>query len=184
VIGGGKMPTCAVCGLEYSKKVLTVQHGIGYDCDLKVHNSADMYTAAKAAHESRMSAYVRTYYAKILEAVARGRFSVTFDFVCDDDDDRVRLLSKVIDRLKMKFKDVLFSTDSSGREFEVAWGLGWGNGFTRDGFPAPLRPYPCVTLNDIAKSGFRPVKSIPELYDDAFGGSSVGLKAGPEAQDK
>jgi hypothetical protein len=145
-----------------------------------------MYRAAEAAHESRMSAYVRTYYAKILEAVARGRFSVTFDFVCDDEDDRVRLLTEVIDRLKMKFKDVLFSTDSSGREFEVAWGLSWGNGFTRDGFPAPLNVGPRALVNDMIKNGFTPDKCIGERDDTPLdiGKFSVGMKAGLEAQDK
>jgi hypothetical protein len=122
-----------------------------------------MYTAATVAHESRIRAYVRTYYAKILETVARGRFSVTFDFICDDDDDRVRLLTKVIDRLKMKFKGVLFSANSSGREFEVDWGS-LGMRFTH-GLPAPLKAEGGTLLNDMIKNGFTPctVKCIGEL---------------------
>jgi hypothetical protein len=138
-----------------------------------------MYTAATAAYECRISGYVRTYYAKILETVARGRFSVTFDFVCDDEDDRVRLLTKVIDRLKMKFKDVLFSANSSGHEFEVAWG-GWGNGFTRNGLPAPLRAEGGALLSDMIKNGFTPDKCIGELDNTPLdiGKFGVGMKGG------
>ena len=176
------MPTCNVCGLDYSKKAFigVVPHGIKYDCDLKALERHDMYRAAEAAYETRISAYVRTYYAKIIEAVERGRFSVAFDFVCDDEDDRPGLLTRVIDRLKIKFKDVVFSTDSIGHGFHVGWGCVYDHGFT----PPKGEYKPVKSLNELYD--FTTVKSLPELDNTPLdiGKFSVGLKATLQDEDK
>jgi hypothetical protein len=115
------MSTCSFCDQDYSKKDLTVAHGISHDCDLKPHSAAELYNAATAAHNLRIRNYVKTYYTKILETVGQGRFSVSFDFTCDPEDDRQKLLTTVIDRLKAKFLDILITKDSTGHEFEVCW---------------------------------------------------------------
>jgi hypothetical protein len=115
------MPTCSFCDQNYSKKDHAAAHGIIHDCDLKPHSAQELYNAATAAHNLRIRNYVKEFYAKILETVGQGRFSVSFEFECDPEDDRQQLLTTVIDRLQAKFKDILCTKDSTGHEFEVSW---------------------------------------------------------------
>jgi len=118
------MPTCSFCDEDYSiasKKDLLGAHGINADCDLKPHSAQELYNAATAARNLRIRNYVKAYYTKILETVGAGRFSVSFEFECDPEDDRQELLTTVIDRLQAKFKDILCTKDSTGHEFEVCW---------------------------------------------------------------
>lgn len=112
------MPTCSFCDQDISTND---KHGINYDCDLKAHSTQELYNAASAAHNLRIRNYVKTFHTKILETVGAGRFSVSFDFDCDPEDDRLKLLTTVIDRLKAKFQDILITRDSTGHEFEVCW---------------------------------------------------------------
>jgi len=115
------MPTCSFCEEDYSKKDHSALHGINYDCDLKPHSAHELYNAATAARNLRIHNHVKDFYTKILERVAEGRFSISFDFTCYPEEDRMKLLTTVIDRLKAKFKDILINTDSTGQEFEVCW---------------------------------------------------------------
>jgi hypothetical protein len=115
------MPTCSFCEEDYSKKVHIVLHGINYDCDLKPHSAHELYDAATAAYNLRIHNHVKDFYTKILERVAEGRFSISFDFTCYPEEDRMKLLTTIIDRLKAKLKDILITTDSTGHEFDVCW---------------------------------------------------------------
>jgi len=116
------MPTCSFCEEDYSKKDLSAAlHGINYDCDLKPYSTHELYTAATAAYNLRIRNHVKDFYTKILETVAEGRFSISFDFTCYPEEDRMKLLTTVIDRLKAKFQDIQITTDSTGHEFEVCW---------------------------------------------------------------
>jgi len=115
------MPTCSFCDQDYSKKDHAAAHGISHDCDLKPHSAQELYNAATAARNLRIRNYVKEFYTKILETVGQGRFSVSFEFECDPEDDRQELLTTVIDRLQAKFKNILITKDITCHTFEVSW---------------------------------------------------------------
>jgi len=148
-------------------------------CDLDNLTAMDLYTSALSAYNTRISNYVRTYYANIREAVNEGRFNITLAFDCATDM-RKTLLTTVIEHLTKKMSGVVFTPSADLDSFVADWSqqqkmhesktytvLRYIREFSK---AAPTdevseKPWSVTSLKDL---DFSTIKSIPERYDAPF----------------
>jgi hypothetical protein len=174
--------TCEKCARVYKQRSGYMDHQRLSYCDLEDLTAMDLYMSAFSAYNTRVSNYVRTYYANIREAVNKGKFNITLAFDCDADM-RKTLLTTVIEHLTKKFSGVVFTPSADSDSFVADWSqqktvesktdkaLRYIREFSKAASKDEVYEdgWPVTSLKDL---DFSNTQSLPELYDDA-------LTAGP-----
>jgi len=172
--------TCENCARVYKQRSAFMDHQRLSYCDLENLSADHLYTSALSAYNTRISNYVRTYYANIREAVNQGKFNITLAFDCDADM-RKTLLTTVIEHLTKKFSGVVFTPSADSDTFVADWSaqtrLSKTEIFIRtfaermnvvqEGSSNEVseKPWPVASLKDL---DFSDTRCVPELYDDAL----------------
>jgi len=175
--------TCEKCARVYKQRSGFMDHQMRQPyCDLEDLTAMDLYMSAFSAYNTRVSNYVRAYYANIREAVNQGKFNITLTFDCDADM-RKTLLTTVIEHLSKKFSGVVFTPAPDSDSFVADWSQQKTAESTTDKVRRYIEEFrkiaskdevseqewPVTSLKDL---DFSNTQSLPELYDDA-------LTAGP-----
>jgi hypothetical protein len=178
--------TCEKCARVYKQRSGFMDHQMRQPyCDLEDLTAMDLYMSAFSAYNTRVSNYVRAYYANIREAVNQGKFNITLTFDCDADM-RKTLLTTVIEHLSKKFSGVVFTPAPDSDSFVADWSqqktvesktdkaLRYIREFSKAASKDEVYEdgYPVTSLKDLDFSDFSNTQSLPEIYDDA-------LDAGP-----
>ena len=174
--------TCVTCARVYKQLSAYMDHRRLSYCDIENLSADDLYASALSAYNTRVSNYVRAYYANIREAVNQGKFNITLTFDCDADM-RKTLLTTVIEHLSKKFSGVVFTPAPDSDSFVADWSQQKTVESTTDKVRRYIeeirkiaskdevseQEWPVTSLKDL---DFSNTQSLPELYDDA-------LDAGP-----
>jgi hypothetical protein len=175
------MPTysCEKCARVYKQRSGFMDHQMRQPyCDLEDLTAMDLYMSAFSAYNTRVSNYVRTYYANIREAVNQGKFNITLAFDCTEDM-RKTLLTTVIEHLTKKFSGVVFTPSAESDSFVADWSqqktvesktekaLRYIREFSAAASKDEVSEHgwPVTSLKDL---DFSNTQSLPELYDDAL----------------